>query len=108
MQRTEMKTPSFCNPHSLCSNTEIGGAGVAATVCGPFENMGVFSQTPVRSCSVIPPSLSIMHDSTRAMPVLSQGCSQNLSSLPDLLVTHPLAAPWLLRRCFSTYGLTMA
>ena len=43
MQRTEMKTPSFCNPHSLYSNTEIGGAGVAATVCGPFENMGVFS-----------------------------------------------------------------
>ena len=80
MQRTEMKTPSFCNPHSLYSNTEIGGAGVAATVCGPFENMGVFSQTPVRSCSVIPPSLSIMHDSTRAMRVCVLSTSKKVSA----------------------------
>ncbi len=51
---------------------------------------------------------AVMDCSWAGSAVLSQGCSQNLSSLPDLLVTHPLAAPWLLRRCFSTYGLTMA
>ena len=72
MQRTEMKTPSFCNPHSLYSNTEIGGAGVAATVCGPFENMGVFFADTGKVLQRDPFLPKSLHDSTRAMRLLPE------------------------------------
>ena len=47
---------------------------------GRLKTWAVFSQTPVRSCSVIPPSLSIMHDSTRAMRVCVLSTSKKVSA----------------------------
>ena len=65
MQRTEMKRPVFVIHIRFTATLKLGERGLLLQFVGRLKTWAFFSQTPVRSCSVIPPSLSIMHDSTR-------------------------------------------